>query len=79
MPDEEKKPEITTEKIEGIPLYLIPKAIADQIKKKGELVFKILVERKFHHRYSVKVETFEEHAQTVNQEDPAREEGEGHG
>ena len=79
MPDEEKQPEITTEKIEGIPLYLIPKAIADQIRKKGKLVFKILVERKFHHRYSVKVESFEEHSQTVNQEDPAREEGDGHG
>ena len=39
-----KKPEVTTEKIEGIPLYLIPKAIADQIKKKGEAVFQILVE-----------------------------------
>ena len=53
MPDEEKKPTITTEKIEGIPLYLIPKAIADQIKKKGEAVFQIMVERKFHHRYTV--------------------------
>ena len=41
MPDEEKKPAVTTEKIEGIPLYLIPKAIADQIKKKGEAVFQI--------------------------------------
>ena len=39
MPGEEQKPEVTTEKIEGIPLYLIPKAIADQIKKKGEAVF----------------------------------------
>ena len=79
MPDEEKLPEVTTEKIEGIPLYLIPKAIADQIRKKGKLVFKILVERKFHHRYSVKVESFEEHSQTVKPEDPAREEGDGHG
>jgi len=79
MPDEEQKPEITTEKIEGIPLYLIPKAIADQIRKKGKSVFQILVERKFHHRYTVKVETFDEHTQTANQEDPAREEGDGHG
>jgi len=55
MPDEEQKPEVTTEKIEGIPLYLIPKAIADLIKKKGESVFHIFVERKFHHRYTVKV------------------------
>ena len=79
MSTEEKKPTGRTEKIEGIPLYLIPKAIADQIKKKGEAVFQILVERKFHHRYTVKVETFDEHAQRVNQEEPAPEEGDGHG
>jgi len=79
MPTEEKKPEVSTEKIEGIPLYLIPKAIADQIKKKGEAVFQILVERKFHHRYTVKVETFDEHAERVNKEEPAPEEGDGHG
>ena len=79
MPTEEKKPESTTEKIEGIPLYLIPKAIADQIQKNGEAVFQIIVERKFHHRYTVKVETFDEHAQRVNKEEPAPEEGDGHG
>ena len=79
MPDEKQKPEVSTEKIEGIPLYLIPKAIADQIKKKGEAVFQILVERKFHHRYTVKVETFEEHAERVKQEESAPEEGDGHG
>ena len=78
MPVEEQKPEVTTEKIEGIPLYLIPKAIADLIKKKGEAVFQIMVERKLHHRYTVKVETFEEHAERVRQESPAPEEGDGH-
>ncbi|GAB6286234.1 MAG: hypothetical protein STSR0009_24350 [Methanoregula sp.] len=79
MPDDQQKPEVTTEKIEGIPLYLIPKAIADQIKKKGEAVFQILVERKFHHRYTVKVETFDEHAERVKQDESAPEEGDGHG
>ncbi len=79
MPDADKKPATTTEKIEGIPLYLIPKAIADQIRNKGEAVFRILVERKFHHRYTVMVETFDEHARRQNQEEPAREEGDGHG
>ena len=79
MPGEEQKPEVTTEKIEGIPLYLIPKAIADLIKKKGKSVFQIIVERKFHHRYTVKVESFDEHAERVNQEELAPEEGEGHG
>jgi len=79
MPDEAQKPESTIEKIEGIPLYLIPKAIADLIKKKGKSVFQIIVERKFHHRYTVKVESFDEHAERVNQEELAPEEGEGHG
>ncbi len=79
MPDKKQKPEVSTEKIEGIPLYLIPKAIADQIKKKGEAVFQIIVERKFHHRYTVKVETFDEHSQRMNQEEPAPKEGDGHG
>jgi hypothetical protein len=79
MPDEEKKPDVSVEKIEGIPLYLIPKAIADLIKKKGKSVFQIIVERKFHHRYTVKVESFDEHAERVNQEELAPQEGEGHG
>ncbi|MEN6396014.1 MAG: hypothetical protein ABFC78_05980 [Methanoregula sp.] len=79
MPDEEKKPEITTEKIDGIPLYLIPKAIADQIKKKGDAVFQILVTKTVHHGYTVKVETSEEDAQRAHEEDPARNEGGGHG
>jgi hypothetical protein len=79
MPDEEKKPEVTTEKIDGIPLYLIPKAIADQIKKKGDAVFQILVTKKFHHRYTVKVETFDEHADRVKQEEPAPVDGDRHG
>jgi len=79
MPDEEKKPDVSVEKIEGIPLYLIPKAIADLIKKKGKSVFQIIVERKFHHRYTVKVESFDEHTERVNQEELAPQEGEGHG
>jgi hypothetical protein len=79
MAGDGSKPAVTTEKIEGIPLYLIPKAIADQIRNKGDSVFQIQVERKFHHRYTVKVETFDEHAARVKQEQPAREEGDGHG
>jgi len=75
MSDEEHKPAVTTEKVEDIPLYLIPKAIADQIKKKGKAVFQILVERKFHHRYTVKVETFDEHAKRVKPGEPLYEEG----
>jgi hypothetical protein len=78
MPDEGTCTAKTTEKIDGIPLYLIPKTIAEQIKKKGDGVFQILVVRKFHHRYSVNVETFDEHAARVNQAKPAKNEGDGH-
>ena len=79
MPDEEKQPGVTTEKIDGIPLYLIPKAIADQIKKKGDAVFQILVTKKFHHRYTVKVETSDELAKRTEEEEESRQEGDGHG
>ena len=79
MPGDLKSPGIVSEKIEGIPLFLIPKIVADQIRKKGDAVFQILVERKFHHRYTVIVETLIEHTQRVNQEDPVRPEGDGHG
>ena len=79
MPGDPECPGVVSEKIEGIPLFLIPKIVADQIRKKGDAVFQILVERKFHHRYTVIVETLIEHTQRVNQEDPVRPEGDGHG
>jgi len=79
MSEDEEKQAVTTEKVEGIPLYLIPKAIADQIKKKGHSVFQILVTKKFKHRYTVKIETSDEYAKRMQEEDPAREEGDGHG
>ena len=79
MPGDLKSPGVVSEKIEGIPLFLIPKIVADQIRKRGDTVFQILVERKFPHRYTVIVETLIEHTQRVNQEDPVRPEGDGHG
>jgi len=75
MPGNVGRPEVTTEQVEEIPLYLIPKAIAEQIKKNGDAVFHIQVERKFHHRYTVKVETLDEHARRVAHGNPAPEEG----
>jgi len=79
MPGEGKQSGISTEIINGIPLYLIPKTIADQIRKKRESVFLIAVEKKFHHRYTIIVETYDEYALRVNQQAPAHEEGDGHG
>ena len=71
MPGEVACPPVVTEKIEGIPLYLIPKAIAEQIKLKRESVFLIRVERRFNHRYTVIVESRDEHEERVKQEDGA--------
>jgi len=50
-----------TETVEGIPLYLIPRVIAEQIKKKRETVFSIRAERRFNHRYTIVVVAREEH------------------
>jgi len=79
MPDEMGPPTITSEQIAGIPLHLIPKTIAEQIKGKRESIFQITVEKKFHNRYTVIVETRDEHGKRLHQELPARNEGDGHG
>ncbi len=79
MPGEANVAEILTEKIDGIPLYLISTTIAGQIRKKRESVFQIKVERKFFHSYTIIVETHDEYALRVNQEALAHVEGEGHG
>jgi len=52
-------------RIPSVPLFLIPKVIQEQIKKKGTSVFSIFVERRLHHQYRVRVETFFEHSRRV--------------
>ena len=79
MQDEEINPAVTTEKIEGIPRFLIENAIEALIRKHGDAILQIEVERKFHHRYTVTAETLTEHSVTVNPDCPAHEEGDGHG
>ena len=54
-------------RVPSVPLFLIPKVIQEQIKKKGESVFAIFVERRLHHQYRVRVETFFEHAHRAQQ------------
>lgn len=58
----------TEEQINGIPLFLIPKTIAEQIRKKQKSVFLITVKRNFMHQYTVIVETHDEYDQRVNTE-----------
>ena len=79
MPDDAKTPTGTTENIDGIPLYLIPKTIADQIRKKGDTIFQIRIVRTFCHHYIVIVETLDEHARRTRMDKPAGNEGDVHG
>ncbi|MDO8871196.1 MAG: hypothetical protein Q7V05_00485 [Methanoregula sp.] len=60
----------TAEQIEGIPLFLIPKIIAEQIRKKQKFVFLITVTRNFMHQYTVIVETRDEYDRRVNPDIP---------
>jgi hypothetical protein len=86
MSSEPSAPVIHEERIEGVPLYLVPKVIADHIREKRELVFQITASRVREHRYRIVVETFDEHSQRAREVTPAqqvaqaqrREEG-GHG
>lgn len=41
----------------GIPLYILPRVIARQIKKTGDRIYRISVKRTEHHHYSVSVRT----------------------
>ena len=60
----------TAVQIDGIPLFLIPKTIAEQIRKKQKSVFLITVKRNYMHQYTVIVETHDEYNQRVNMEMP---------
>jgi len=79
MPGEAEIPETITEKINEIPLYLISTVITDQVRKKGESVFEIRVQKKFRHYYTITVDTRDEYALRVNKEALTQTEGEGHG
>ena len=72
VPDAATNGSATAGQIDGIPLFLIPKIIAEQIRKKRESVFLITVTRNFMHRYTVIVETHDEYNRRVNPEVPLR-------
>jgi hypothetical protein len=52
-------------RILSVPLFLIPKVIQEEIKKKGPSVFRIFVERRRLHQYRVRVDTSFEHSRRV--------------
>ena len=72
MSGEPSAPVIHEERIEGVPLYLVPKVIADHIREKRELVFQITASRVREHRYRIVVETFDEYAQKAKEAEPAQ-------
>jgi hypothetical protein len=59
---------ISLSRVPSVPLFLIPKVIQEQIKKKGTSVFSIFVQRRLHHQYRVRVETFFEHSRRARQD-----------
>ena len=65
MPGDPAETGTEEKRIDGVPLYLVPKVIADHIRGKGEQVFRISVCREKEHRYRIVVETFAEHSQRV--------------
>jgi hypothetical protein len=79
MPGEPESHGGVTEKIEGIPLYQLPKTIKELITRKRDAVFQIIIERKFHGGYTVIIETRNEHARQEHRKGRVRPEGDGHG
>jgi len=59
MTDGVDLPEMGSEQMEGIPLYLIPRAIADQIRKKREAIASIEVRPGRGHFFTITVKTSE--------------------
>jgi hypothetical protein len=79
MHNDPPSPVLTTEEVEGIPLYLIPKTIADQIWKNGNDLLRIQVTRRFQNRYTITVEMIDDHAEQAKLKDPANRDGIEHG
>ena len=59
MPGETNDPDIASEQIEGIPLYLIWTVIKEQIEKKREAVVHIEVQPSRGHSFTITVKTSE--------------------
>ncbi|MDO8873936.1 MAG: hypothetical protein Q7V05_14590 [Methanoregula sp.] len=73
MTDGVDLPGINSELMAGIPLYLIPRAIADQIKKKREAIVYIEARPEKGHFFTITIKT-SEHRVTWNKD--AEEKGE---
>jgi hypothetical protein len=67
-----------TSTVPDIPLYLIPRVVADQIREKRELVFQITITRARCHYYTIAIVTSDAHrnqpAVPARQTQAAREE-----
>jgi hypothetical protein len=57
MPGEPVPRDIRTKQIPDIPLHLIPKTIADQIRGKHASLYRITVRKMFRNRYTLTIET----------------------
>jgi len=61
MTDGVDLPGINSELMAGIPLYLIPRAIAEQIKKKREAIVYIEARPEKGHFFTITIKTSERH------------------
>jgi hypothetical protein len=59
MPDEIEYPDLALVQIDGIPLYLIPRAIRELIQKKREAIASIDVRQGAGHFFTITVKTSE--------------------
>jgi hypothetical protein len=62
-----------------VPLYLIPKAIADLIRKNGEGIFRIVATRQGYHYYQITIEKIGEQPKPVPDEKTEIKNGDGNG
>ena len=68
MPAETGPEGTLSKQIPDIPLHLIPKTIADQIKGKHMLVYRITARKMFQNRYTLIVETRKRNRQKIHNE-----------
>lgn len=75
MPGEQDETDTGNPRVESVPLYLVPKVIADHIREKQGEVFLITVCRAKEHQYQIIVETLAEHTRRTAETAPVRDGG----
>ena len=69
MPSDPVPRDIRTQQIPDIPLHLIPKTIADQIRGKHTSLYRITIKKMFRNRYTLTIETRKRTRRKLHHED----------